>query len=209
MKPIKNHANEKYGRLKVVQFVKRENKKSYWKCKCDCGNEIILPIAYLTTGDTKSCGCLRKEKAHKTGKKSIKHKMTNTRLYSIWSGIKQRCYNTKKNNYKYYGAKAITICDEWKNDFVNFYNWAMSYGYKNNLTIDRIDNNKGYFPENCRWVTILEQNNNTSRNHKIEYKGKKYNSMSSFCREMGIDYNKFRQKIREGYTIKVALNFSK
>ena len=203
MKKIKDHTNEKYGRLKVLEFIERKNHKSYWKCKCECGNEIIIPIIYLRTGDTKSCGCLRKEITSKTSKNNSFVK--NHRLYSIWIDIRRRCYNKNRNNYIYYGAKDIKVCQEWNKSFKNFQEWALNNGYKDNLTIDRINNNGNYEPKNCRWVTIFEQNNNVSSNHKILYKGKLYNSMSYFCREMKVDYNKFRQKIRQGYTVQEVL----
>lgn len=204
MKHIKNHKNEKYGRLKVIEFVKRENSKSYWKCKCDCGNEITLPITYLTTGDTKSCGCLRKEMVAKLSKS--KSFVKNKRLYNIWIGMRRRCLNNKRNNYKYYGAKGIEICNEWKNNFNNFQNWALNNGYNDYLTIDRINIDNNYEPNNCRWVTKFDQNNNKNGNHKILYEGKEYNTMSSFCREYNINYDKFRQYIRKGYAVDQALN---
>lgn len=203
MKKIKNHANEVYGRLTVLQFIERKEQKSYWKCRCSCGKEITIPISYLTSGDTKSCGCLKKEIVSKREKE--KAFIKNHRLYNIWQDMKRRCYNLTRNSYKYYGAKNIIVCDEWKNNFKIFQNWAFKNGYNDKLTIDRIDNKKGYTPNNCRWVTRFEQNNNMSTNHKIIYENKIYNSMSSFCREKKINYDKFRQKIRQGYTIQDAL----
>lgn len=203
MKPIKDHTNEKYGRLTVIKFYKRENNKTYWQCECECGNRLVIPITYLTSGDTRSCGCLRKEKSAQTQRK--KAYIKNHRLHSIWIDMKRRCYNKDRNSYIYYGAKGIKVCEEWKKDFRNFQDWALKNGYNDKLTIDRIDNKKGYTPNNCRWVTTFEQNNNLSSNHKICYEGKNYTSMSSFCREKKINYDKFRQKIRQGYTIQDAL----
>lgn len=205
MKRIKDHTNEVYGRLRVLQFIERKNDKSYWKCKCQCGNEIILPITYLTSGDTKSCGCLRKETTKKLSKSNSFVK--NHRLYTIWIDMRRRCYNCNRKNYKYYGARGITICDEWYNDFRFFQEWAFKNGYRDNLTIDRIDVNGNYEPNNCRWVTSFEQNNNLSSNHKIIYDGKTYNSMSSFCREKRINYNEFRNKIRQNVSVEEALKF--
>ncbi len=203
MKPIKDHTNEKYGRLTVIKFYKRENNKTYWQCECECGNRLVIPITYLTSGDTKSCGCLRKETSARTQRK--KAYIKNHRLYSIWIDMKRRCYNKDRNNYIYYGAKGVKVCEEWKKDFRNFQDWALKNGYKDNLTIDRIDYNRNYQPDNCRWVTIFEQNNNLSSNHKICYEGKIYPSMSSFCRKNKLNYNKFKQRIRNGYTIQKAM----
>lgn len=203
MKRIKNHTNEIYGRLRVLQFIERKNNKSYWKCKCQCGNEIILPITYLTSGDTKSCGCLRKETTKKLSKSNSFVK--NHRLYTIWIDMRRRCYNKNRNNYIFYGAKGIKVCKEWNKDFKNFQDWAINNGYQDNLTIDRINVDGNYEPDNCRWVTTFEQNNNMRSNHKIEYENKIYNSMSSFCREKDLNYSKFKQRIKRGYSIQEAM----
>ena len=204
MKPIKDHTNEKYGRLTVIKFYKRENNKTYWQCECECGSRLVVPITYLTSGDTRSCVCLRKETSAQTQRK--KAYIKNHRLYSIWIDMKRRCYNKDRNNYIYYGAKGIGVCQEWKGDFKAFQEWALHNGYKDELTIDRIDYNKNYQPNNCRWITIFEQNNNLSSNHKINYEGKEYPSMSLFCREKQLNYNKFRQRIRKGLTVQNAMH---
>lgn len=198
MKPIKDHTNEKYGRLIVLQFVERKKHNSYWKCRCDCGNEIIVPITYLTTGDTKSCGCLRKEQAIKNGKKNKFVK--NKRLYNIWIDMKRRCYNKNRKAYKNYGGRGIIICDEWKNNFMSFYNWAIENGYDDKLTIDRIDNNGNYEPNNCRWATLKQQANNTSHNHVVEYKGKKY-TLSELAKEYDLNYVLVKSRIRNNWDI--------
>lgn len=191
MKKIKDYTNLKFGRLTVLQFVQRKERKSYWKCICDCGKEVVLPITYLTTGDTKSCGCLRKEKTSNLSRKNsfVKSK----RLNSIWANMKRRCYNSKSISYQYYGKKGIKVCDEWKNNFRVFQDWAYENGYDEKLTIDRIDNNKGYSPDNCRWVSSFEQHNNMSTNRSITYNGVIYHSTSEFCRKYNLNYNKFRQ----------------
>lgn len=191
MKPIKDHTNEVYGRLTVLGFVERKKCKSYWKCKCNCGNEIIIPITYLTRGDTKSCGCLKKEIARNNGKKNkfIKNK----RLYTIFKNMKDRCYNEKSRNYYRYGKRGIKICKEWLGNYQAFQEWAFKNGYKDCLTIERIDNNKGYSPDNCRWASSFEQHNNMSTNRSITYNGVTYHSTSEFCRKHNLNYNKFRQ----------------
>ena len=206
MKKIKQHHGERYGRLTVLEFIKREHRKTYWKCICDCGNEIIIPITYLTTGDTKSCGCLRKEKLRKICENN--KKIENKRLYQIWIDTRRRCYNKKRNNYKHYGGKGIQVCEEWKNNFLNFYNWAMANGYRDDLTIDRIDVNGNYEPNNCRWATIIEQANNTTKNHYVIYKGRKY-TLSQLAKEYNLNYSLVKNRIRYGWNIEKIINTPK
>ena len=149
MPKLNDLTGQRFGRLTVL-----ERTELKWLCKCDCGNKKIVAGGHLVSGDTKSCGCLR-----------IKHGMRNTRLYSIWHGMKERCYNTKHKFYKHYGGRGIKVCEEWKNDFQTFADWALSHGYADNLTIDRIDVNGNYEPSNCQWATNAEQQRN-KRNSK-------------------------------------------
>ena len=206
MKKIKNHCGEKYGRLTVINFVERKNRQSYWKCICDCGNEIVIPISYLIVGDTKSCGCLRKENARKNGKKN--KFVQNKRLYRIWIDMKRRCYNTKRKSYKYYGKKGIYVCEEWKNNFKAFQYWALNNGYKDTLSIDRINNNGNYEPSNCRWATIKQQNNNMSTNHYIEYNNEKY-TLKQLCEKYNFDYELIKNRLRYGWTLERAITTPK
>ena len=206
MKKIKNHCGEKYGRLTVINFVERKNRQSYWKCICDCGNEIVIPISYLIVGDTKSCGYLRKENARKNGKKN--KFVQNKRLYRIWIDMKRRCYSTKRISYKYYGQKGICICDEWKNSFKAFQDWALNNGYEDTLSIDRINNNGNYEPSNCRWATIKQQNNNMSTNHYIEYNNEKY-TLKQLCEKYNFDYDLTRNRLKYGWTLEKAITTPK
>lgn len=150
---------KKYGRLLVIGHYHSDMKKSYWKCKCECGNEIICIGDNLKNGHTKSCGCLRKDKCKIAGKQSFKHGYTGKRLLKIWQGMKQRCINITREHYKYYGGKGIKVCREWL-DSRNFIKWAIANGYQENLTIDRINGRGDYEPGNCRWVTMKVQNQN-------------------------------------------------
>lgn len=165
--------NQKFGMLKVINFEKNQNGRTYWLCKCDCGNYTTAEAYKLKTGHVKSCGCLGKKNKEQLYKFSIKHKKTNTKLYRTWQNMKRRCDTKSSTSYKNYGGRGITVCDEWRNDFISFYNWAMANGYRDDLTIDRIDVNGNYEPNNCRWITKEEQANNKRNNRFIEYNGKK------------------------------------
>lgn len=184
-----NIIGKRFGRLVVVERVENSNQgRTKWLCKCDCGN-LKKIIGYdLMNGKTKSCGCIRKEKARKRGLANKKHNKTNTRLHKIWCGMKSRCYYIKNIAYKNYGGRDIKVCEEWldkEKGFKNFYDWAMANGYKENLTIDRIDSNKNYAPNNCRWITMKEQENNRRNNKIIKYKEQNY-TLSQLAEKLNI-----------------------
>lgn len=151
-----------------------------YDCKCDCGNTVTVDGASLRNGNTKSCGCLQKSLASSVCiKRNTTHGMSNTRLYGLWNDIKRRCYNTNDVSYKSYGARGIKMCEEWKNNFQSFADWAYKTGYdamaqRGEYTIERIDINKDYSAENCTWKTIAEQQRNKRSTKKYSYKGKCY-----------------------------------
>ena len=133
---------QKFGRLTVVSETGKNKYGDYlWECVCDCGNRKIIPGAYLKNGHTQSCGCFSRERSHF---RNATHGQSNSRLYGIWHGMKARCYRNEDQNYQRYGGRGIQICDEWKNDFSSFFDWSMSHGYSDDLSIDRIDNDGGY-----------------------------------------------------------------
>lgn len=198
---------KKFGRLTVIERVGTHiascgAKAPTWLCKCECGRDCIVMANSLRSGKTKSCGCIRRERSN-----GLKHGLKGTRIYDIWQNMKQRCNNPNNPVYRIYGAEGKTVCEEWidkKNGFINFYNWSMSHGYEEDLTIDRIDNTLGYSPSNCRWTTMKEQNNNTRRNKLIEYNCKKQN-MKQWSEELGINYGTLQSRISNGWSIEETL----
>ena len=170
---VKDLTGQRFGRLVAVSCVGRtKNGNAKWLCKCDCGGEKVVASWGLVSERTSSCGCIKKEQNQvmcTTHGESGSHK---TRLYGICSGIKTRCYNKRqKESYKRYGAKGISMCEEWKNSYEAFRDWALENGYKDNLSIDRIDPRGPYSPENCRWATDKQQQNNRSNNHILTFNG--------------------------------------
>lgn len=162
-KPYKNIIGEKFGRLTVSPICEVRNKKRrYWLCKCDCGNEKWVYASSLLSGTSVSCGCYRKETIIERTSKPFSVKKT--RIFRIYTGMMHRCYNIKQPNYKNYGGKGVTVCDEWRNDFRAFFNFCRANGYNDSLQIDRKKSDGNYEPSNCRFVPIEE---NSSR--KLDY----------------------------------------
>ena len=135
---------------------------------------------------------------------NYKHGLKRTRLFSIWSNMKSRCYNQNIKSYSHYGARGITMCDEWKNDFKSFYDWSMSNGYKDDLTIDRIDVNGNYEPSNCRWATIKEQSLNKSTNRVYEV-NKQSKPLCKWCEIYNKNYKTIQDRLKRGWSIELAL----
>lgn len=200
MSKCKDLRGQKFGKLTVLcRLYNTKGHKTYWLCVCDCGNLAEVRSDSLYNGNTKGCGCLNHDP------KNIHHGKYCTRLYRIYYNIKKRCYNHKDENiYNYYGGRGITMCDEWKNDFMTFYNWAMNNGYTNSLTIDRIDNNGKYEPSNCRWITMKQQGRNKRNNKVYTIKGKT-RCLSEWCEILGLKYQCVWKRLNRGWSIEKAL----
>lgn len=195
---IKNLSGQRFGRLKAISYV-NDGKNTRWLCQCDCGNEVYVLSYQLTGGKTKSCGCMKRETPERFKCYDSIQKQ-NPRLHTIWSGMKQRCFNPKSKDYKNYGARGITVCDEWKDSFQTFCSWSKGNGYSDSLTIDRIDPNGNYCPENCRWIPLSEQSKNTrltfnNRFYTINGITKTY---EEWAEESGISVNLFSLRVSRG-----------
>lgn len=151
---------EDLGQLKISKRNRR-----FYRCRCDCGKELNVRIDQI--GKIKSCGCIKKTTSAINAINNHKHKLSGTKLYHTWIAIKDRCYNPNNKRYDRYGGRGIQVCEEWINDFMAFYNWAIDNGYDEKLTIDRINNDGNYEPNNCRWETIKAQSRNRSSNVKV------------------------------------------
>lgn len=194
--------NKTFGRLTVLDYAyTSKNGRPFWRCKCVCGNVKDIAAKDLKRGTIRSCGCLRRETVSIRRKT---HGSSRTRLYCIWLSMKHRCETLRNGKaHKYYVERGIVVCKEW-HDFSVFQKWAFENGYNDNLTIDRIDNNGNYCPENCRWTDILTQANNKRNNVKVTYKNKTQ-TIAQWAREIGMKYTTLDVRLLKGWTVEAAL----
>lgn len=189
----------KLAYIKPFYYGKRKVNKEFYLCKCDCGRESIVYKHNLTRKVNTTLHC--KHCCHS------KHNKRNTRLFRIWAGIKNRCFNANSADYKNYGGRGIKVCEEWL-EFMPFYNWALNNGYRDNLSIDRINNNGNYEPSNCRWANKSEQNNNKRNVKKILYNNKLY-TISQLSNILGIKHHCLYTRLRRyGIVNKVFSNIN-
>jgi hypothetical protein len=196
-------SGKRFGLLSVLCKTEGRDRKGaiIWKCACDCGNETNVRSDSLLSGHTRSCGCLIATVA-------TKHGMRHTRLYRIWGLMKSRCFNPNRDNFASYGGRGITVCEEWINDFPVFRDWALSNGYNDGLSIDRIDNDGNYEASNCRWVSPKVQCNNR-RNNKFFTVDKETLSIAEWARRIGIRRSTLWRWLNKGESLERKLQDGK
>jgi len=192
---------QKFGRLTVLELHHTEQKydshgkkdglKYFYLCKCDCGNEKIIARNDLRFGNVNSCGCLKSELSIQ---RATTHGLGKHRLYKIYHNMLNRCNNSNVKCYNNYGGRGIKVCNEWQENFLNFYNWAVNNGYDDSLSIDRINVNGNYEPSNCQWVTLKKQASNKRNNHLLEYNGKTL-TLAEWSRITGIQAATIRRRV--------------
>ena len=206
MAVVKDLSGQRFGRLVAIECIGRTNNgNAKWRCQCDCGNTVDVASYSLQCGNTKSCGCLHDEVRRARATHGQSRPGQRSRLYRIWATMKTRCYN-ENQAYAFgkYGAKGIKMCDEWRDSFESFAKWAMESGYNDSLTIDRIDCHGMYCPENCRWATQQEQQNNRSNNHRITYNGETH-TLAEWSRILGFGRNVISKRLNRGWTLEQAM----
>jgi hypothetical protein len=189
MKPILEKG-DRFCKLVAVSFSHRKRTCQYWIFKCDCGKEKIIRVDGVKSGQTKSCGCFRNT-----------HTMSKTSIYRSWASMKSRCHNENVPHYKDYGGRGITVCEEWM-EFENFYKDMREK--PEGKTLDRINNDKGYYKKNCRWATRKEQSNNVRTNRHLVYKNKTQ-TMAQWAEEFGMSINTLHERLRRGWSVEDAL----
>lgn len=181
----------RYGKLTIIREMPSNNQRTMVECICDCGAVRTICLQSLERGLTKSCGCLRNNTYN------FKHGQSNSKLYRIWNHIKNRCNNPHDPDYRNYGGRGISLCDEWSR-FDEFYKWAINNGYCENLSIDRINNNNGYSPNNCRWTTRKIQGRNKRTNKLVTIDGRT-KCIAEWAEEKNISYNKMYWQLRNEF----------
>lgn len=195
---LKNMVGMEFNGCKVVS---REGSDKWgqalWKCVCRCGKYFVSTGGNIRSGNTKSCGCYS---IKRTKESNTTHGDSGTRLHNIWYGIIRRCTRPSNSMFDYYGGRGITVCNQWLNSYEEFKEWSISNGYADDLTIDRIDNDGGYTPNNCRWVTYKEQGLNKRNSRMVEFNGKVMN-LSTVSEISGIAESTIRNRIKAGVPI--------
>lgn len=204
MGKIRDISDQKFGRLTAVKLIGlSKSRKAVWLCKCDCGNSVEILSSSLINGQTKSCGCWQKEWSIN---KHTTHGGSKHPLYTTWDRMMSRCYNSNDRNFKNYGARGIGVYEEWRKDPNKFYAYVSilpNFGDKNR-TLDRVDNNKNYEPENLRWATARQQMRNSRINKNLTFDGKTQ-CLSAWAEELNIDKRTINGRLRSNWSVERAL----
>ena len=200
-KPMIDLTGQRFGRLLVIRRDESRKKAAYWLCKCDCGNEKVVQGCHLRSGATVSCGCFHDESARKC---KTKHGMSYSRLYRTWESMRDRCSRENQKGYVNYGGRGISVCPEWRDSFEAFYEWAMATGYRDDLTLDRIEVNGNYEPSNCRWIKNKDQQNNRRNNRFLTFNGKTQ-TIAQWAEEIGVEWWVIYDRLKNGWSIERTL----
>lgn len=208
MRPLRTEdlTGRRFGRLKVLEFVRGDGPRDHrWRCICDCGTVKVTKTRSLRNGSTKSCGCLYLERSARLSQQyNYRHGMSHTRIHNIWSAMVRRCSNPNVQRYNRYGGRGIKVCREW-GGFEAFYEWATANGYRDDLSIDRIDPDGGYHPENCRWIPLPKQSDNRRNTHHIQHDGE-IMTLTEAAKRFGVPYHRAYQRIVKcGWSVERAL----
>lgn len=212
---IKDLSGKRFGRLVALEYMGRKNDRTLWRCVCDCGRESIVGYTALMTGNTRSCGCLEKENLYskefkrsrrKSASKDFDMNIGAHPLYGLWSSMLTRCYNKSHNSYKHYGGRGIKVCDRWLPENKGFENFLKDMGPRPSPkhTIDRIDNDGNYSPENCRWATPRQQGSNKRTSIVLFYKGVRVPALD-VCDATGLKYQTLSHQLKKGYDINIII----
>lgn len=214
MAKVKDLIGQKFGRLTVIgkadyYISPKGQQQMQWLCECVCGKKLVVRATNLKSGNSKSCGCWNIEQIKKSENKNKKYPQliynkTTKRLLNIYRNMIRRCYDKNNERYNDWGGRGIKVCEEWLNNFISFYNWAINNGYQDNLTIDRINNNGNYEPLNCRWATYREQARNSSKNHLITYNNKTY-CIEEWSEITGLTPQAILSRLRRKWSIEKTL----
>jgi len=200
---------KKFGRWLVIEEAEQKyGTGAFYLCECSCGARKVVKGYHLRKGLSSSCGCYSREVASEMRKNKKTHGLSNSRIYHIWVGMYGRCNDSKRPEYPRYGGRGIVICEDWK-ERANFFNWALTNGYDDNLTLDRIDPNGNYEPTNCRWITSKEQANNRRNTRYVEYEGNTY-TLSDFSNTfLSINKDTFYSRLSNGKTMEECMDENK
>lgn len=204
MSKPRNLTGQRFGNLVAISRADNDpSGKTRWLCRCDCGEEKVILSTNLVRGLTRSCGCFNKSTV---SERMRKHMLSGHRLYKIWTDMKKRCSNPSCKSFDNYGGRGIKVCLAWENHFQLFYTWSLLNGYRDDLSLDRIDVNGDYHPDNCRWVDRVTQANNCRTNHYLTFDGRTQ-SVAQWARELGVSDSLLRQRLLKlGWSVEKTLS---